>query len=215
MSASADSSAAIVRREAPTSWRVVPSTEAQFGAAALDQQVMRWEREFPVEDWKVALTTTEFLVHPDLRGELRQREPEPGQQAIVRFHAVRMTGRLAAVEPPLRRFAPLVSQRPVFGFPAVANPFVGSTKHALYSRYMHTGFPLCSVVNFSRCFAYRPGRHIFFAQSKTGKHLTWQDAAFLDSGFLVKWWLTPWPEVSWRLRQTGTKVPASDIIFPL
>lgn len=36
---STDGSAEIVRREAPLSWRVVPSTEAQFGADALDQQV--------------------------------------------------------------------------------------------------------------------------------------------------------------------------------
>ena len=32
-----------------------------------DTQVMREEAKFP-HDWHLALTTTEFVVHPDLRG---------------------------------------------------------------------------------------------------------------------------------------------------
>jgi len=66
---STDQSVEIIKREAPPTWRVVLSTQPEFGADTCDYQVMREEMRFP-DLWHATLTTTKFIVHADLRGEL-------------------------------------------------------------------------------------------------------------------------------------------------
>jgi len=56
---STDGSADIVRSICPD-WAVVKSIHADFNAADLDQQVLGYERE--MIGWRIALTSTEFLI---------------------------------------------------------------------------------------------------------------------------------------------------------
>ena len=57
-----------------------------FSAEAMDAEVMDYEQLYP-EDWKIALTTTEFLVHSNLRGQLYELDTQSGkdQQKIYHF----------------------------------------------------------------------------------------------------------------------------------
>jgi hypothetical protein len=56
--ASTDNTVALVHELAPT-WEVRQSRNSDFGAVACDTEVMEIERE--ISDWKIVLTTTEFL----------------------------------------------------------------------------------------------------------------------------------------------------------
>ena len=64
---STDKSRDIIRREAPDSWNVVYSYNSEFGAMAIDQEVSGYENSFNNNDWRLALTTTEFLFATGLR----------------------------------------------------------------------------------------------------------------------------------------------------
>ncbi|WIA43720.1 hypothetical protein OEZ86_010147 [Tetradesmus obliquus] len=66
--ASTDRSVELLKAEMPASWQVVRSANKDFNAVAVDAEVRRYERSFPACAWKIALTTTEFLVHPNMRG---------------------------------------------------------------------------------------------------------------------------------------------------
>ena len=64
---STDKSRDIIRREAPDSWNVVYSNNRDFGAAAIDYEVASYENSFDNTNWRLALTTTEFLFAVGLR----------------------------------------------------------------------------------------------------------------------------------------------------
>src|SRR5271166_3161862 len=61
--ASTDRSREIIRRIAPH-WKVVQSRNSHFHFIEVDKEVMEIERTIP--GWKMALNTTEFLIHSDL-----------------------------------------------------------------------------------------------------------------------------------------------------
>lgn len=209
---STDASVEIIRREAPPGWKVVPSTEKTFDAVALDVQVMKWEAMYP-DDWKIALTTTEFIVHADLRGHLATLDPPAncggrgalgralfGCGALLRFPAVLLTGNDTT---PLGRFADLVSQRSQYSlgrrrldqFSADAD-----TRSLFYSRYLHAGMT-------AGTYCYALGRHGFFVNSWLGT----PRPSYIDGGFLVKFLWTPWPESVERKSHVGVLQPESDV----
>ncbi len=66
--ASTDASVEICRDMAPQ-WEVRPSRNCEFDAENVDDEVKSIERE--VTGWKMALTTTEFLVAPELSAVVR------------------------------------------------------------------------------------------------------------------------------------------------
>jgi hypothetical protein len=61
---STDDSVRIIRKLAPKGWEIRPSKNLEFGAALVDQEMMRLEEGFP--GWKLILNTTEFLLTKDL-----------------------------------------------------------------------------------------------------------------------------------------------------
>jgi nucleoside-diphosphate-sugar epimerase len=83
---STDKSRDIIRREAPDSWNVVYSNNREFGAAAIDYEVASYENSFNNTDWRLALTTTEFLFAVGLR---RKENPVfdnlPGDVKAIRI----------------------------------------------------------------------------------------------------------------------------------
>lgn len=64
---STDRSVEIIKQLAPQ-WEIRQSRNADFDYIACDQEVMDIEETIP--DWKIALNTTEFLVHHDLKALL-------------------------------------------------------------------------------------------------------------------------------------------------
>jgi hypothetical protein len=67
---STDNSVSLIEKLAPSSWRVVDSTNENFDAQLCDLEVMQYEKM--VEGWKIALNLTEFFVCPNL--ELIEQE---------------------------------------------------------------------------------------------------------------------------------------------
>ena len=66
---STDSSLQIIRDMAPH-WEIVTSRVQEFDAYTADLQVMEIEQR--TEGWKIALNTTEFLFHKDIKGFLKR-----------------------------------------------------------------------------------------------------------------------------------------------
>ena len=108
---SSDNSCALIQDYAPASWQIIPSDTGEvFDAKKTDEQVMQLERQVP-QDWVIALTTTEFLVHPYLRLDLHQRRDQFAFPTIIRYPGLSMSGN---DRDPLLHFQSLVKQRHVF-----------------------------------------------------------------------------------------------------
>lgn len=65
---STDKSIQVLNANMPASWRVVQSGNTNFSARAVDAEVVQYERALPACAWRIALTVTEFIIHPNLRG---------------------------------------------------------------------------------------------------------------------------------------------------
>eukprot|EP00877_Chromochloris_zofingiensis_P006407 jgi/Chrzof1/2019/UNPLg00674.t1 len=134
---STDKSLDIIRREAPNTWQVVQSQNRMFGAVAVDREVEKYEALYP-NAWKIALTLSEFLVHPNLRQSLADHNTT----MAFRFRSFFMVGDDSA---PLQRFTSLVKQRSRYASSS-SNMLHGDT---YASRFIH---------NHARL-SYSPGRH--------------------------------------------------------
>jgi hypothetical protein len=176
---STDNSVEVISRLAPASWKIVPSRNFEFDAEDVDAEVMDYERSFP-GCWKIALTTTEFLVHPDLRGYLASLE---GKDPVLRFRSFIMVGNDTS---PLQRFSSLIKQRSVFAIKDKQS-FNGDT---LYSRYLH---------RIDIGLQYHAGRHTI--------NYPW---VWAESGYISKFQWTPWPESKKRKNQIKGKLPNKD-----
>ena len=204
---STDRSVQIVKELAPPNWIVINSSVPHFGAVELDMQVMSVQKSHP-DYWHIALTTTEFLVHADLRGSLAVLD---GKRP-VRIRAVVMVGNDSR---PLGRYKDLATQRSLC-----------TTSHAsggyFYERFIFGG-PFMQ-----RHWTYLPGRHdmnwdgpgrkIVQKDASRRKRSNWRSvpfpfafpSAFLQGGLILKYTYTPWPQVQSRLGQVGTRIPQSD-----
>jgi len=173
---STDKSVEVIRRLAPSSWRVVPSRNVEFDAIEVDKEVMDYEKRFP-GCWKIALTTTEFLVHPDLRGYLANLADF---NSSLRFRSFIMVGNDTF---PLRRFSSLIKQRTIF----VVKDELSANGNTFYSRFLH---------HVDEGFEYNTGRHNI--------NTPW---IWSESGFISKFQWTPWPESKVRKSQIKVKMP--------
>lgn len=125
-SGSTDRSRQIIAYQAPSTWRVVGSKSPDiFDAPAIDAEVVEQEKTLSTS-WRVALTITEFVVHPDLRGELRSLEAT----RPTTFHAMRFDMFLMAGDDThaLKRFPNLIEQR---------TQFTGESWVNGYFRFLH------------------------------------------------------------------------------
>ena len=67
---STDNSVHLIKKLAPSTWKIVDSTNENFDAHLCDLEVMQYEKMF--DGWKMALNVTEFFVCPNL--ELIEQE---------------------------------------------------------------------------------------------------------------------------------------------
>ena len=183
---STDKSPQYFRDYAPSSWRLVNTSLRDFDAAQTDEEVGRYEVELN-SPWRISLTTTEFVVHPDVLSELNEMEREV---EALRLPALRLIGNDTI---PLRRFESLVRQR---SLAALGEWITG------YSRFFHRLRRSASRSN-----PYSPGRHgleghrvaINDNTVKVGQH-----------GWIAKFAFTPWPESLARKLQISHRIPESD-----
>merc|ERR1711935_452023 len=198
--ASSDDSVNIIKQLAPASWKVVQSTTGDvFGAIDCDEQVLRWENEHP-NDWVIALTITEFLVHPNLKRMLREVQPKDASGVVLRFPALVIAG---DDKEPLERNISLLRQRSAYMIPEGHQAY-GLWGH--YSRILH--------LNTAKTYKYSPGRHGLCLVTSKHKHCTPSVAIPAASeGFIMKFMWTPWPEVVLRKLNVGKHVPKSDVVL--
>jgi nucleoside-diphosphate-sugar epimerase len=168
---STDASRDIIRREAPSSWRVMQSQNPLMNPAEQDSLVMSIESTFPGH-WRIALTMTEFFVHPALREHLASLESSTS--SVLRFRSFEMVG---SDSQPLTRFASLVKQRSAY----IVSPRQANERSydgiSMNSRFMHrldAGLP------------YQAGRHSI---DLPDSQWTWA-----ERGFIAKYRWTPWPK---------------------
>ena len=179
---STDRSVQIIKELAPPNWIVVNSSVPHFGAAELDIQVMSVQKSHP-DYWHIALTTTEFLVHADLRGSLAGLS---GKRPL-RIRAVIMVGNDSR---PLGRYKDLATQRSL----CTASNASGYERFIFGGRFMQGNW------------TYKPGRHYIYYDGQ--KRLI--PFAYLQGGLILKYTYTPWPQVQSRLGQVGTRIPLHD-----
>lgn len=147
----------IIDRFAPPSWEVIPSsTGSVFGAKLCDKQVVDVERQYP-GDWLLALTTTEFLVAPQLRKSL-SIDFEKEKSYITKISTFMIDGN--NTKAPLSYSRPLPAQRQM-----------GKLSRK-YNRHIH--------YNTTDKYQYGLGRHHYVGAGAEHKHL---DAFIMKFGF--------------------------------
>eukprot|EP00469_Lotharella_globosa_P009610 CAMPEP_0167777912 /NCGR_PEP_ID=MMETSP0111_2-20121227/3967_1 /TAXON_ID=91324 /ORGANISM="Lotharella globosa, Strain CCCM811" /LENGTH=1084 /DNA_ID=CAMNT_0007668169 /DNA_START=6 /DNA_END=3260 /DNA_ORIENTATION=- len=115
-----DSSTAILRRDAPSNWRIVApwfDTEAQMDS---------YENAYS-EDWRMELTPSDFLVHPNLRAAAASMKVL--DKAVYQFPHVEMIG---DDQEPMKTFESLATQRSVYAASGIKEP-------RAHNFYMRTG----------------------------------------------------------------------------
>ncbi len=85
---STDASVAIIKREMPESWNVVNTWLPDFCAMNTDIEVSQYENSFSNNDWRLALTTTEFLFTVGLRRRDNQIFSNLGAVDAMRISSV-------------------------------------------------------------------------------------------------------------------------------
>lgn len=179
---STDRSVQLIRSLAPKTWRIVPSRTERFDADACDEQVMDIEDSYPGW-WKIALTVTEFLVHPSLHAFLHART----SNEILRFRSFLVVGNDSQ---PVDLKRSLVQQRHLVSF-KTEMPMIAYASMRV-SRFMHklTGERV-----------YRYGRH------DVRKGLMWK---WSNEGFILKYRWSPWPDILPRKTQIASRLPADN-----
>lgn len=182
---STDGSAEICRALAPH-WRLVQTSLSDFDAYLTDFEVMKYEEG--LEGFKIALTTTEFLIATTPLTELEQAMRDDGR-AAVKLRAAIMVD-TAPDETP----APEVSlvQQKHHGYWEADHPGLGPPGTTNYARIYHRG----------QIGQYHPGRH--------GSYLFGADTIAADH-FVFKYTYSPWTApMQLRKFQISAKVSAAD-----
>lgn len=190
---STDKSRDIIRREAPDSWNVVTSRNREFGAMAIDSEVAGYENSFDNHDWRLALTTTEFLFTVGLRR--KENQIFDNHTSAIRIPSLTVVD--AEDSAKNDKSQALVRQKNRFYFQVGASGILSDEEERYvnnhYNRFMHT------VRDFSN--PYCVGRHEFrHASSPQNMHI-------------LKYAYGPFPEFYSRKLQIKTRMPESDKQF--
>lgn len=180
---STDESRAILARDAPPTWRVFASRNAAFDARLADEELMDYENLFRCE-WRIVLTTSEFLVHPNLRGWLNSSF---ATKETYRFPSFLVVGNDTR---PLDPTGSLVVQRSEVALTAPGVADSTEREHGItqYSRFLHRNEAV-----------YEIGRHEISGP--------W---SWTLRGFLLKYQWSPWPDIEERKLHVQDLIPASD-----
>jgi nucleoside-diphosphate-sugar epimerase/SAM-dependent methyltransferase len=182
--ASTDNTVDIFNALAPSSWKLIPSKNKMFEARLVDQEIMEMEALCD-NCWKIALTTTEFFIHEDLRSELAQRDMQMDETKHFQIPTVTMVDKSSKT---LLKEVPLPAQR---------SNFLKEEPGSESFRHLHAFF--------KGEYKYDIGRHSFVVEKSSSKLELLMDAVIL------KYKYSPWPEVRDRLTQIGARIPESDV----
>ena len=188
---STDKSAQIFREYAPSSWQLVNTTLQYFDAAGTDQEVGRYEQTF-ISPWRVALTTTEFIIHPDLAGDLESLERDVESMQLP---SLRIAGNDSH---PLLRFESLARQRSLI----ILREWIH-----YYSRFVQRLRYSPTAPN-----PYTLGRHGLTPHHVKVDSVTVQECAH---GWIAKFAYSPWPECLQRKLQIGKRIPKEHLALGL
>jgi nucleoside-diphosphate-sugar epimerase len=192
---STDKSREIIRREAPDSWNTVYSQNSEFGAVAIDQEVAGYENSFDNNDWRLALTTTEFLFATGLRRKDNPIFDNIGEAKAIRISSVSSIDKEESGKPDPS--VSLLKQKNIFYFQngksRILTNFEENHINNHYNRFMHR------VRDFHN--PYHIGRHDFRHQSvQKNMHI-------------IKYLYSPFPDFYSRKLQIKTRMPESDKQF--
>ena len=109
---STDNSLNIIRKYAPSHWKVVTTRNKYFEALSVDAEVRDIEKTFSDSVWKIALTTTEFIIWPSIKFDLFN-----SSSSCLKLHSLSICGDDSL---PLNPQLPLVQQRCVSSHPSCA-----------------------------------------------------------------------------------------------
>ena len=189
---STDTSRKILEREAPESWNVVTSRLREFCAQETDNEVAGYENSFDNTDWRLALTTTEFLLTLGLRRkENTVFDGLEGKRAI-QIQSLSMIDDLPDIS--VDHGQNLLRQKNSFYF--TTKPDAEKTKTERYMNGHYNRFMHC-IRDFAN--PYWLGRHSFCHPSKP------------SNLHILKCLFTPYPEFFARKAQIRTKIPESNI----
>jgi hypothetical protein len=85
---STDASVEVIRREAPSTWNVVDTWLPDFCAMNTDNEVAGYENSFDNNDWRLALTTTEFLFSSGFRRKSNHVFADLGGHDAIKISSV-------------------------------------------------------------------------------------------------------------------------------
>jgi len=189
--ASTDGTVDVVKKYAPSTWKVVSSRNSEFNAEECDREVM--EIEESLTGWKIALNATEFLVFPEMRNVLKNLEARSK-------NAVRISG-YTMVDPSDLHHEALDIEESVwskyhFGIPEheIGLTYPPSETSKVVGRLLHS----------NKTGQYLIGRH---AWHKDDGELPRSVASILWYGF------SPWsPQLVSRKTQIRSRVPKNDLL---
>jgi len=192
---STDKSREIIKREAPDSWNIVYSHNREFGAMAIDQEVSGYENSFDNNDWRLALTTTEFLFATGLRRKENSIFNDIGEVKAIRIPSLTSVDREDS--PKNNRSVALLQQKNLVYFQNGSSGVLTDEEERYvnnhYNRFMH------KVRDFHN--PYTVGRHDFRHQSvQKNMHI-------------IKYVYGPFPDFYSRKLQIKTRMPESDKQF--
>jgi nucleoside-diphosphate-sugar epimerase/SAM-dependent methyltransferase len=187
---STDNSRKVIAREAPDSWNVVSSRLSKFCAVETDIEVAGYENSFDNTDWRLALTTTEFLFTLGLRRKATDVFSNREEKRAIQIQSVCVID--DTEESRVSLSAPLLLQKNSFYFSGNREKTkTDQYMNGHYNRFMHT------IREFTN--PYWLGRHNF-------KH-----PAKASNLHIMKCLLSPFPEFFARKLQIRDKVPEHNV----
>ena len=189
--ASTDGTMDVLKKYAPSSWRVVSSRNSEFDAEECDREVMEFEES--LSGWKIALNTTEFLIFPELSNVLKNLEARSKS-------AVRISG-YAMVDPSDLHHEALDIEESLW-----SKYHFGVPEHELGLTYPtgETSRPVGRLMHSNITGQYSIGRH---AWHKDDGELPRSVASILWYGF------SPWsPQLISRKTQIRSTVSEKDLL---
>lgn len=178
---STDSSVDIIRQEAPDSWNLVMSGTKMFCPYFTDNEVAGYELSFQSDDWRLALTTTEFLYQTSIRH--RENPLLSVTTKALRFPAITMID--GNNHGYFDGNKSLIEQRNSCYIPGSLDGVKERYLHGQYNRFMHrirNGNP------------YQLGRHELNHKYST------------RNGFILKYMYSPYPDYFSRKLQIKNKI---------
>ena len=189
--ASTDGTVEVIKKYAPSTWRVVSSRNSEFNAEECDREVMEFEEKLP--GWKIALNVTEFLVFPEMRNVLKNLEARSKS-------AVRISG-YAMVDPSDLHHEALDIEESLW-----SKYHVGVPEHEIVMTYPpgETSRPVGRLMHSNTTGQYSIGRHVWH---KDDGELPRSVASILWYGF------SPWSsQLVSRKTQIRSRVSEKDLL---